>query len=114
MPKNVNNTTHNHSNVIKFIKKKKIYLFLENLKVDRGLIKGHQWTTCRNILISLGLNQHTDYRVRVKASNSDGTSDWSSVILDISTVVDVSRIPGPDSLVFELSSSSVHVKVKAL
>ena len=60
--------------------------------------------------IYLGLNQYTEYSIRVQARNPAGVSSWTSP-MSATTLVDESRIPSPDSLVLERSTNSVHVKV---
>ena len=55
------------------------------------------------------LEQHTRYTIRVKAVNAAGESDWSESII-VETLVDLLNIPRPDSLVFELSTGTAHVR----
>ena len=56
-----------------------------------------------------GLEQHTQYSVRVRAKNLAGESDWSQHI-NINTRVDLMNIPRPQSLVFEKSTATAHVE----
>jgi echinoid protein len=55
------------------------------------------------------LHQHTRYNLRVKAVNAAGESNWSEPIT-FETPVDLLNIPRPDSLVFELSTGTAHVR----
>ena len=55
------------------------------------------------------LEQHTRYNIRVKAVNAAGESDWSDSI-SLETLVDLLNIPRPDSLIFELSTGTAHVR----
>jgi echinoid protein len=59
-----------------------------------------------------GLKQHTTYIVRVRAVNPLGESNWSEQV-SITTQIDVSHIPSPDSVYYEKSTRSVSFKVGA-
>ena len=56
------------------------------------------------------LEQHTTYLVRVKAVNKHGESDWSDQV-SVTTQIDVSQIPTPESIFFEKSSKTTSFKV---
>ena len=57
------------------------------------------------------LEQHTTYRVRLKALNSHGESDWSKEVA-FTTKIDVSQIPKPESIFFEKSTKTTSFKVE--
>ena len=61
-------------------------------------------------MLCTGLNQHTKYSIRVRARNRDGESNWSDNVV-FTTLVDTNKIPGPDSIIYEKSTGSVHIKV---
>ena len=58
------------------------------------------------------LRQHTTYIVRVRAVNPLGESNWSEQV-SVTTQIDVSHIPSPDSVYYEKSTRSVSFKVGA-
>jgi hypothetical protein len=59
-----------------------------------------------------GLRQHTTYIVRMRAVNPLGESNWSEQV-SITTQIDVSHIPGPDSVYYEKSTRSVSFKLSS-
>jgi echinoid protein len=56
------------------------------------------------------LEQHSQYSIRVKASNQRGESKYSEEVI-IATKVDVSKIPAPKNVVFEKSTSKVSFQL---
>ena len=70
-----------------------------------------KWCPGDNSLCLLdSLDQHTTYLVRVKAINKHGESDWSEEVA-VTTMIDVSRIPTPESIFFEKSTKTTSFKV---
>ena len=66
---------------------------------------------CREAVCELqGLRQHTTYRVRVRAANRLGRSEWTEA-LPFTTQIDVSQIPGPESIFFEKMTKTISFKV---
>lgn len=57
-----------------------------------------------------GLEQHTQYFFKVKASNIRGESRFSEEVL-VQTNVDVAQIPPPDHVQFELSTNTAFFRV---
>jgi len=56
------------------------------------------------------LDQYTKYHFKIKAVNIRGHSDWSRAET-VTTTVDVTKIPKPEHVYFETSSSSVSFNV---
>ena len=56
------------------------------------------------------LEQHTTYIIRVKAVNDHGMSAWSKPV-SVTTQIDTSQIPTPESIFFEKSTKSTSFRV---
>ena len=78
---------------------------------ERAQYAREKWCSGPSPLCLLeALEQHTTYRVRVKALNSHGESDWSDEVA-VTTKIDESQIPTPESIFFEKSTKTTSFKV---
>ena len=82
---------------------------VEYKKISGGNVHPHdcRWFNPCNIT---GLEQYTDYMIKVKSVNIRGESTWSREI-KITTAVDVTMIPTPEHVYFETSSDQVSFNV---
>ena len=78
-------------------------------EAEVGEVKFHDCVR-RNPCNISGLNQYTQYQFKMKAVNLRGSSDWSREE-PVTTAVDVTKIPKPEHVYFETSSSSVSFNV---